>query len=80
LFYVYLLRSEARPDQTYIGFTTDMRSRFKKHNEGASIHTAKFRPWRIVAYFAFADERKAREFEFCLKSGSGKAFASKRLW
>jgi putative endonuclease len=80
LFYVYLLRSEARPDQTYIGFTTDMRSRFKKHNEGASIHTAKFRPWRIVAYFAFADERKAREFEFCLKSGSVKAFASKRLW
>jgi len=33
-----------------------------------------------VAYFAFADERKAREFEFYLKSGSGKAFAKKRFW
>jgi len=80
MFYVYMLQSESHADQRYTGFTTDLQARFKKHNEGASIHTAKFRPWRLVAYFAFENERKAREFEFYLKSGSGKAFASKRLW
>ena len=80
MFYVYLLRSESHHDQRYTGYTTDVSERLKKHNEGASIHTAKYRPWRLVAYFAFEDERKAREFAFYLKTGSGKAFANKRLW
>lgn len=80
MFFVYLIRSEAFPDQRYTGFTTDVAARLKSHNEGASTHTAKFRPWSLVAYFAFSEERKAREFEFYLKSGSGAAFANKRLW
>jgi predicted GIY-YIG superfamily endonuclease len=80
VFYVYLIRSESHPDQRYTGFTTDLKARLKSHNEGASTHTAKFKPWRVVSYFAFEDERKAREFEYYLKSGSGAAFANKRLW
>jgi predicted GIY-YIG superfamily endonuclease len=44
------------------------------------VHTAKYKPWKLITYMAFADERKAREFEHYLKSGSGKAFANKRLW
>ena len=80
MFYVYLLRSDAFSDQRYTGFTTDLRARLKSHNEGASKHTAKYRPWSLVTYLAFSDERKAREFEFYLKSGSGAAFANKRLW
>ena len=80
MFYVYMLKSESHSDKRYTGFTTDLQQRFKKHNEGASVHTAKYRPWRLIAYFAFEEERKAREFEFYLKSGSGKAFANKRLW
>jgi predicted GIY-YIG superfamily endonuclease len=50
------------------------------HNAGGSVHTSKYKPWGLVSYHAFADERRAREFEFYLKSGSGKAFANKRLW
>ena len=80
MFYVYLLESVAAPEQRYTGFTADLQKRLKKHNEGASIHTAKYKPWKLVAYFAFENERKAREFEFYLKSGSGKAFANKRFW
>ena len=80
MFYVYLLTSEGAPGQRYVGFTEDLDARFKSHNEGASVHTAKYRPWRLVAYCAFEDEAKARQFEFYLKSGSGRAFANKRLW
>lgn len=80
MFYVYLLRSEANPAQRYTGFSTDVSERLKAHNAGNSRHTAKYRPWRLVAYFAFEDERKAREFEHYLKSGSGIAFANKRFW
>ncbi len=67
MFYVYLLQSESHQDQRYTGYSSDVKQRLRKHNEGASIHTAKYRPWRLVAYFAFEDERKAREFEFISK-------------
>jgi len=42
--HVYLLMSLADPKQTYIGLTDDMRSRLRRHNEGANFHTAKYRP------------------------------------
>lgn len=78
--YVYLLRSINFPDKTYIGFTEDLKQRMSTHNAGGSKHTAKYMPWELVSYHAFADERKAREFEHYLKTGSGQAFASKRFW
>lgn len=73
--YVYLLESIDRPDQHYVGMTDDLRSRMAAHNAGRSSHTAKFRPWRLVAYLAFTDLEKAKAFEKYLKSGSGHAFA-----
>lgn len=80
MFFVYLLISIANPVQRYVGFTTDLKQRVKSRNEGGSIHTSKYRPWRLVNSFAFDDERRARAFEHYLKSGSGRAFANKRLW
>jgi len=77
--YVYLLQSIDFPDETYIGLTDDLRDRFSSHNAGHSPHTAKYKPWRLVTYVAFSDERKAVEFEHYLKSASGRAFANKRL-
>lgn len=79
MYYVYLIQSEAFPEQRYVGFTTDLKQRIAAHNAGGSKHTSKFTPWRLVSYHAFADKRRAQEFEYYLKSGSGKAFARKRL-
>jgi hypothetical protein len=45
-----------------------------------SPHTSKYRPWRLITAGTFTDEQKALEFENCLKTGSGRAFAHKRLW
>ena len=78
--YVYLLQSISHPKQRYIGLTSDIENRLKSHNAGQSPHTAKFKPWKIINYFAFSDESKAAAFEKYLKSGSGRAFASKRFW
>lgn len=80
MFYVYFIRSESYPEQRYVGFTTDLKSRTAAHNAGRSVHTAKHRPWTLVSYHAFAEKRKAQEFEHYLKTGSGKAFANRRLW
>lgn len=78
--YVYLLRSIGRPDQTYVGFTQDLKARIQDHNQGKSYHTSKFKPWQLVTYLGFSDRSRALEFEKYLKSHSGKAFANKRLF
>lgn len=79
MFYVHILRSESRPDETYIGFTQDLKNRVAIHNAGRSPHMAKFRPWQVEFYCAFGNEERARAFELYLKSHSGEAFATKRL-
>ncbi|MCZ6549814.1 MAG: GIY-YIG nuclease family protein [candidate division NC10 bacterium] len=78
--YVYLLRSIPHPDRRYIGSTKDLKRRISEHNAGKGEHTHKYRPWRLVTYAAFADTRRAQEFERYLKTGSGQAFANRRLW
>ena len=80
LHYVYLLESVGAPGQRYIGVTADLKARLTEHNAGKSPHTSKFIPWRIVTYIAFSNRRQAEAFEAYLKSGSGHAFARKRLW
>ena len=62
--YVYLLVSTSHLDQHYIGLTRDLKKRLKDHNEGRSKHTAKFIPWKLAAYFAFAGEKTAIEIWF----------------
>ena len=82
MWYVYLIlvESEAAAAERYIGITSDLKQRIADHNSGKSAHTAKFKPWRIVTYVAFSDRVKAASIERYLKSGSGHAFASRRLW
>lgn len=78
--YVYLIRSLKSPNQTYVGLTSDVKKRLAAHNAGQSPHTSKYKPWQLVVFVGFLDELKATEFEKYLKSGSGRAFAFKRLW
>lgn len=78
--YVYLIRSQAQPNEKYVGFTKDLKKRLKAHNDGRSHHTAKFKPWSLITYIAFEDKLKACQFELYLKKHSGRAFAEKRLW
>jgi putative endonuclease len=79
-YYVYLIESDSPSRHRYVGLTSDLRRRVHDHNTGRSTHTAQYMPWRLVTYVAFSDRAKAEEFERYLKSGSGHAFANKRLW
>jgi putative endonuclease len=80
MFYVYMLHSIDHPKHRYIGFTSDLKKRLAAHNNGESVHTAKYKPWKLVGYQAFEDKQRAMDFEKYLKTGSGKAFSNKRLW
>jgi putative endonuclease len=77
--YVYRLQSLAYPERVYVGFTSDLRSRLHHHNEGCCDYTRPFRPWTLAFYAAFRNRAQALAFEAYLKSGSGIAFARKRL-
>ena len=79
MFYVYLLRSESHPNQTYVGSTADLRKRLAEHNAGKSFHTNKFKPWTLNAYVALPEKHLAENFERHLKSGSGRAFVNRHL-
>ena len=80
MFYVYCLISENDPARRYIGFTEDLRERLADHNTGGTGSTSDGRPWKLQGYVAFDSKIKAHAFERYLKSGSGHAFAKKRLW
>jgi putative endonuclease len=59
--------------QTYVGLATDLKARLAVPVLGGATHAAKFRPWRLFRW------EEAIEFERCLKTESGRAFAKKRL-
>lgn len=80
MYYIYLIQSINFPDKRYIGYTINLKERLKKHNWGGDKHTTKYRPWKFVVCLAFEDKERAHDFEKYLKSGSGNAFAKKRLW
>ncbi len=78
--HVYLIQSISHPEQRYTGIAADLDARLTAHNEGRSKHTSKYRPWKLVTAVTFTDDKKAQVFEIYLKTGSGRAFANKRLW
>ena len=80
MFYVYFLKSLQDQSKKYIGYTIDVAQRIEKHNAGGSAHTKQYKPWTLVTYVAFDSQEKALAFEKYVKSGSGYAFAKKRLW
>ena len=80
MYYVYLIESVSVQGERYSGMTTDLKERLREHDAGKSFHTSKFKPWKLITYIAFSDRAKAEAFERYLKSGSGHAFARKRLW
>lgn len=79
MYFVYSIQSEIDPTKYYVGLTTDTEKRLADHNAGKSVHTNKFRPWKLISYTAFIDESRAKKFETYLKTSSGRAFAQKRL-
>ncbi|MBX9831115.1 GIY-YIG nuclease family protein [Candidatus Babeliales bacterium] len=77
--YVYILQSIEFPEKFYTGLTNDIERRLIEHNQGKTVHTNKYAPWKLKTYIAFDDEQQAFEFERYLKTSSGRAFSIKRL-
>jgi putative endonuclease len=77
VWYVYLL--ELRNGDIYVGLTNDLRRCINSHSSGQVVSTKNKLPAVLRSYVAVMDEATGRKLERSFKSGSGKAFAKKRL-
>lgn len=78
MWYVYFLRLSN--GDIYVGSTNDLLRRFDSHGRGDVVSTKGFLSVTLKSYVAVESETVARKLERYFKSGSGKAFANKRLW
>ena len=77
--FVYVLRSDVDPNRHSVGLTSDVERRLHWHNAGPSGVTVHNRPWSLVVSLEFADAAIAARFERYLKTGAGRAFATRHF-
>ncbi len=77
-YYVYILQS-LKDNSFYIGYTSDLRKRIKKHNSGDNSATKPHIPYKLIFYEAFLERIDAKNREGYLKSGYGRRTINKLL-
>ena len=78
MFHTYFLYSEGY-NETYTGFTSDLKKRIKEHNDGTTPSTRRYRPWKLIYYEACLDENDAKRREGYLKTTQGSRMLKRRL-
>jgi len=79
MFYLYVLKSTKDSD-LYIGSTNNLKRRFQEHQEGKSFSTQFRRPFELVYYEAYKNEKDARLREQTLKlRGNARRFLKERI-
>ena len=73
--YVYILKTiDGYINKTYVGYTTDVISRLKKHNSSKGAKATKGYKWELVFKKTFYNKSKALSFEYELKKDRLKRF------
>ena len=70
-YYVYILKSLVK-DFIYVGYTTDLKKRFKEHNSGSEFSTKSYIPFELIHYEAYRNEKDAKRREEYFKTTKGK--------
>ena len=70
-FYVYILKS-LHKDFIYIGFTENLKRRFKEHNNKEELSTKHYSPFNLIHYEAYKNKKDAKRREEYLKTNRGK--------
>jgi len=78
MYYVYILRSEFDKN-FYTGFSSDLKKRFKMHNNGEVESTKDRRPFNLVYFEGCLNRSDALHREKYLKTTYGKRYIKNRL-
>ena len=66
--YVYILKTlDGYLNKTYVGYSTDVNSRLKKHNSSKGAKATRGYKWKIIYKKKFLSKSKALSFEYYLK-------------
>ncbi len=66
-YFMYILQSE-NDGSYYVGHTSDLEGRLKRHNEGRSSYTRTKVPWKLVYHETFDSRGLAMKREMEIKS------------
>ena len=72
MYYVYVLKS-LTDQKLYIGYTKDLKERFRKHQAGEVKSTKPRRPFELIFYEAYKDRLDAKRREKYLKTNKGRS-------
>ncbi|HET7099192.1 MAG TPA: GIY-YIG nuclease family protein [Patescibacteria group bacterium] len=78
MFYVYILQSTVNKD-IYVGYTTDLKTRFELHNSGKVKSTKAYKPWTLIYYEGYRGKFDATLREKELKTHVAKNTLISRL-
>ncbi len=79
MFYTYILQSLSAKDELYIGYTSDLKRRFKEHNQKQNFSTKRYAPWKLIYYEACLNEFDAKRREKYFKVSQGRRLLRRRL-
>ncbi len=57
-----------------MGYTSDIKERLKRHNEGRSVFTRRDKPWDVVYTEVFSHKREAIQRELEIKNKKSKKY------
>ena len=69
-FQLYFIESMVK-DFVYTGITSDINKRLIKHNNGSTISTKKYKPYRVIYLEQFESKTEALKRELYFKSPKG---------
>ena len=72
MFYVYVLKSQM-DGNLYIGYTTNLKNRLQKHQNGEVLSTSPRRPFDLIFYEGYKNMEDAKRREGYLKTSKGKS-------
>ncbi|MFA6250089.1 MAG: GIY-YIG nuclease family protein [Candidatus Shapirobacteria bacterium] len=77
-YYTYILAS-LKDKSLYIGYTSDLKKRFQRHNSGLNKATKPHIPYKLIHFEGFLNRVDAKRREVYLKSGWGLKSIKKML-
>ena len=77
-YWIYILQS-LKDGSYYVGYTGNIESRLREHNEGSTRYTKQKRPWELVYKEGFNSKSEAIKRELFLKRQRNTKFYQKLI-
>ena len=77
MFYIYILQNSS--GRFYIGYTSNLEERIKRHQQGRSPYTKNRGPWKLVYSESYPTKTQAAAREKFIKSKKSSVFIKKLI-